>query len=61
MDTCNIESIQKLEETIYNIVYENYTYSLEAHNHDPLAYVYYYVLSWMATMDTSSVQETESQ
>ena len=35
-------------------------YSLEARNHDPLACVNYYVLSWVATMDASSVQETES-
>ena len=33
-------------------------YSLEARNHDPLVCVYYY--GQMATMDASSVQETES-
>ena len=35
-------------------------YSLKARNHDPLVCVYYYVLSWVATMDASSVQETQS-
>ena len=35
-------------------------YSLEARNHDPSACVYCNVLSWVATMDANSLQETES-
>ena len=56
MDTCKWNQLQKLN--IIKTVYENYMYSLEARNHDPLVCVYYYVLSWVATMDASSVQST---